>query len=681
MSRRRNIVVIFVAIAVVLAACGSSGSTKTTSPTTVAGPSAFPVSTALGPGITANQIKLGIALIDFSCVRQYTDTIREHQDVNYNVYIDDINKHGGIDGRQIVPMLPHVNSTPIGSDPRRSARSSPKTTRCSRSSATCSTTRATRRRASRRRTRCRSWPSSSLTRSSTVAAGPRSSIAGTVARAHRAVLMQLVKQQGTLDGKKVGVLGESREQERREEVHRTAYRDVDEAQGVKMGTIAILRVAGTDTTTAQAQLDSLHRALEDRRRERDLGDPARRLTSQAVHEKIKQANARRAAPHRQPRSCRAMAQQLQQGGEEPEPVSRASSRQAARPHKEYDASENWKRTARSIYKAQIGKTPPNAGSVLTLPDGKIDDDVRQHQRRVPARVAVPRHHGEGRQEPRTCRHWQNAVNTTARSSTAVAVSTRRSPRASTTSTTRSGSLQFDSSIASTATGSRSPPLQNITGARVTARVQPNEPRAKAPLEARRRSCVPVLLRRNARTGCCTWPRRCAIGASGSRAAFATRRRARTATGPRSSTNAAPRRSPNSTPRTDAVARGSSRRDRAHGRHGCRAVPKPPVLRRDRGRARQARCPRRVLNTGFSARNSRDVMRQGARAARARARRRVHRWSVDAGVASRVLAWTDADGNDGASRPDRPAPSTSWPRRHMRPARARRARCTRAAPSS
>jgi hypothetical protein len=87
---------VLVAIVVVLAACGSS-SKKGTSPADTKAPSAQ--STALGTGVTANEIKLGISLTDFDCIKGAIDFIRVNQEQNYQAYIDDINGRGGFYSR------------------------------------------------------------------------------------------------------------------------------------------------------------------------------------------------------------------------------------------------------------------------------------------------------------------------------------------------------------------------------------------------------------------------------------------------------------------------------------------------------------------------------------------------------------------------------------------------------
>src|SRR5450432_1963523 len=113
MGRLDKLVAVVVAM-VALSACGSgtarSASTATTSPTSASGP----VDKTLGPGVSDASIKVGIALVDFSSIEQYTDLIRTNAEQKqiYQIYINNINAHGGIHGRKIVPYYQYYS--PLG---------------------------------------------------------------------------------------------------------------------------------------------------------------------------------------------------------------------------------------------------------------------------------------------------------------------------------------------------------------------------------------------------------------------------------------------------------------------------------------------------------------------------------------------------------------------------------------
>ena len=95
------------ALLAVLAACGGSSKSGSSSTTAQRGTE----STALGVGVTPTEIKLGVALIDFNCVKDFVDSIRINQDQVYQAFIDDVNAKGGINGRKIVAV--YDNYCPI----------------------------------------------------------------------------------------------------------------------------------------------------------------------------------------------------------------------------------------------------------------------------------------------------------------------------------------------------------------------------------------------------------------------------------------------------------------------------------------------------------------------------------------------------------------------------------------
>ena len=120
-------------LAIALSACGSGGTSSKAKnePTTTAvqGP---PEGHLARRGRHRRPIKLGIALVDFDCIKQYTDTIRLGQQAVYEAFIKDINDKGGIAGRKIVPVFKKY--CPLGNAQILTLlhRRSPRTTTCSR---------------------------------------------------------------------------------------------------------------------------------------------------------------------------------------------------------------------------------------------------------------------------------------------------------------------------------------------------------------------------------------------------------------------------------------------------------------------------------------------------------------------------------------------------------------------
>ncbi len=113
------------AAAVILAGCGGDdddddAATDDTSETTEAPDSATTEPSAeltdLGHGVTADTIKLGIAIVDYSAIAQFVDFARGDQQAIAQVFVDDINANGGILGRMIEPVYKTYPPLP-GSQP------------------------------------------------------------------------------------------------------------------------------------------------------------------------------------------------------------------------------------------------------------------------------------------------------------------------------------------------------------------------------------------------------------------------------------------------------------------------------------------------------------------------------------------------------------------------------------
>jgi len=96
--------VAIVAAVSVLAACGGSSTRSGSGPTTTVAANA-PKLKVLGPGVTADTVKVGIVQIDYSCIKQFVDSIRETEQKTDNLFIDYVNSHGGVaGGKKIVPV-------------------------------------------------------------------------------------------------------------------------------------------------------------------------------------------------------------------------------------------------------------------------------------------------------------------------------------------------------------------------------------------------------------------------------------------------------------------------------------------------------------------------------------------------------------------------------------------------
>ena len=80
---------------------------------------AGPASAASSPpsqGVTATTIRVGIPYVDLSSVRKFGITLDQGSFPDaYNALISNLNAHGGIDGRHLVPYLVAVN--PVGTAP------------------------------------------------------------------------------------------------------------------------------------------------------------------------------------------------------------------------------------------------------------------------------------------------------------------------------------------------------------------------------------------------------------------------------------------------------------------------------------------------------------------------------------------------------------------------------------
>ena len=311
---------------------------------------------------------MGVALVDFTQIRQYTDTIRTEAEQKqiYSIYIDNINKNGGINGRQIVPVYKYYS--PLGT-----AQILPLCTAFAQDdnvfvvvgtfidfsgdAQTCIANQ-----------QHRVLMTFNLTQAimSKSPAGLIVTAGGIPERAGAITIELLQKNNNMLAGKKVAVMGDSTEST---VVNDTIVPDLKKAN-VNLGDTAILTVGTTgDTTAAQAQLDSFIEKWKTEHVDTFFlsGDLA--STKQFV-EKLKKAfpDAQLIGDNT---DVLEQAQQEQKTGVKPNPYDGIMTAAGLTP-KQYDESPNWAYCAK-IYQDATHKVPEDAEQIIKTSDGKIDD--------------------------------------------------------------------------------------------------------------------------------------------------------------------------------------------------------------------------------------------------------------------------------------------------------------------
>jgi hypothetical protein len=323
-------------------------------------------SSALGVGVTAHTVKVGVALVNFTCIEQFVNQIRTNQSQVYYAFIKYINAHGGIAGRRVVPD--YQSYCPI--------QNAPALALCTKytedahvfavmgdfiddsgDAQTCI--------AKDHRTVLLTFD---LTQAVINQSPPGLIILpGETPERTDSVLISLMKSQHTLVGKKIAVLGELNSQN---VVNKSVIPDLKRL-GVPMGSTAILDVAGADTSTAQSQLASF---IE---RWKSENVTALYVTGTDVASKQFIESVRQAMPKVMlitdvdTTTIQGYGQQERAAGRNPNPYEGIIS--AGGPtSSEYDASSNWKHCA-AIYKQETGKVAPNGLKVIHAPNGKTLD--------------------------------------------------------------------------------------------------------------------------------------------------------------------------------------------------------------------------------------------------------------------------------------------------------------------
>jgi ABC-type branched-subunit amino acid transport system substrate-binding protein len=239
---------------ITMAACGSSSNNSSSKSTTTLAPGAstttLPELKSYGQGVTSKTVKIGIALVDWSSIQQFINFNHGDEQKIDQVFIDDINKNGGIGGKQLIAV--YQKYTPIGSaGPTQVCTTFTEDQKVfavlgniedpSGAGQLCV--------AKQHKT---IMIGHDLTAAEVNGANGLMSTPDIVAERRLNVLLALLKSENTLQGKTVAVLAEPTTKARINDTITPALKDM----GVKQGTSAVLSITGTDTTLAQGQLNS-----------------------------------------------------------------------------------------------------------------------------------------------------------------------------------------------------------------------------------------------------------------------------------------------------------------------------------------------------------------------------------------------------------------------------------------
>jgi ABC-type branched-subunit amino acid transport system substrate-binding protein len=361
--RRAKAVVVGIALAaMVLSACGSGGSTAKSPSSTTPGSGTQAVVKTLGKGVTADSIKVGITLVDFDCIKDYTDSIRLGQEAVYGAFIKDINDKGGIAGRKIDPV--YKTYCPITSGPLLTLCTSLAQDEnvfavigtffdSTGDAQTCIT-----------KQEQRVLLTFDLTQSIIDNAPPGLMVTpGTIPERSVNILLTLAKKEKTFEGKKVAILGDTTMTKVVKGTIEPGLKDL----GVQTGTTALVSInKGGDTTIAQQQLDSFIEKWKTENVDTIFMSGNFASTKQFV-QKLKAAmpDVMLVADNT---NTLEQAQQLQSAGVKPNPYEgliTAGGLSAS----EADASANWKFCA-EIYTRETGKKAEKESEVIKSADGK-----------------------------------------------------------------------------------------------------------------------------------------------------------------------------------------------------------------------------------------------------------------------------------------------------------------------
>jgi ABC-type branched-subunit amino acid transport system substrate-binding protein len=340
--------------AALLASCSSKGTSSSV---------ATSQSNSYGSGVTASTVKIGVALVNFSCIEQFVNQIRVNQNQVYDAFIKYVNTHGGIAGKKVVPdyqyFCPIQNAealalcTKFTQDDHVFAVMG-NFVDFSGDAQGCV--------AKDNHTVLMTF---SLTQAILDQNPPGLIVypGNTPERADK-VMVSLLKKENTLAGKKVAVLGELDS----EPVVNSSVVPGLKSLGVPMGSTAILDVTGADTSAAQSQLDSFIQRWKSEG-VNALFVSGTQVSSQQFIEKVRaEMPDVLLMTDDQASDVLGYGQQERQIGRNPNPYEGIIT-VGGPTTEEYDNSANWKFCS-SVYKQETGKVAPNAQTIVPGPNGK-----------------------------------------------------------------------------------------------------------------------------------------------------------------------------------------------------------------------------------------------------------------------------------------------------------------------
>jgi hypothetical protein len=228
-----------------LGACGDDDEAKSTD-TTARGEL-----TASFRGVTADSIKIGIVMVDYASIAFAVDFNRGDQQKTAQIFVDDINNSGGILGRKIEPVYKVYQ--PLGSAPALEVCTALTEDEevfavlgvfidFSGQAQLCLT-----------REHETIHIGHELQEQFIKDSPPGLLLTPDITQERRVrVIAQLAESEGVLEGKKVAVVADQNQQAIVDGQIKPALDEL----GLEQGSTGILNIAGTDTSAAQAQLDS-----------------------------------------------------------------------------------------------------------------------------------------------------------------------------------------------------------------------------------------------------------------------------------------------------------------------------------------------------------------------------------------------------------------------------------------